>query len=139
MPNESRNPSTNAFTVHSDLLRAFHKLLYLQFFVLSDQWKNTVWQRFFRQFERHFYTRVTLIIIPIKIVKNSLLFSCFVHFKETKTRINFWASWSLGKEKLSFFWLQWFPLYWKDMPNSKEFHMGISLLVISVRIVDSCR
>ena len=33
---------TNAVTVGEDLLRAFCKLPNLQFFVSSDQWKNTV-------------------------------------------------------------------------------------------------
>ena len=97
MPNKSGNPerlktvessSTNMHIVGEDLLRAFYKLFCLQFCVSSDHWKNTVYQRSYKEFERHMKIIVT--IIPANLVANSLL-PLFRPFVETKNKNQIFA------------------------------------------------
>ena len=67
-----KSSSTNRHIVSDDLLRAFYKLLCLWFYVLRDQWKNTVSQRFYKKFERLFYMKIIVTILPANLVTNSL-------------------------------------------------------------------
>ena len=65
--------STNMHIVSGDLLSAFYKLFCLRFCVSSDQWKNTMKQRFYKEFMRHLYTKIIVTIIPTNLRTNSLL------------------------------------------------------------------
>ena len=67
------NSSTNAHIAGEDLLWAFYKLFCLRFCVSNDQWKNTVQQRFYKEFERDFYLKIILTLIATNLVKNSFL------------------------------------------------------------------
>ena len=77
--------STNVHLIGEDLLRALYKLFYLQFCVSSDQRKNALYQRFYKEFERHFYMKIIVTIIPTILVPN-LLLSLFYPFVEAKSK-----------------------------------------------------
>ena len=91
--------SANVPIVGKDYLRAFYRLLYLQFWDSSNQWKNTVQQRFYEQCERYFYIEIIVTITPTYLVTNSLS-SCFCPFLQTKKQgIRFSTSWWSGNQK----------------------------------------
>ena len=77
---------TNVPTVGEDLLRAFCKLFYLWFFVSSDQWKNTVQQRFYVLFERHFYMKINCNFNAYRFSCQLVAFSLLVFHMEQKWR-----------------------------------------------------
>ena len=51
---------------------AFFKLFYLRFCVSSDQLKNIVWQRFYKEFERDLYMKIIVTKIPANLITNLL-------------------------------------------------------------------
>ena len=106
--------STNVHIAGEDLLRVFYKLICLQFCVSSDQWKYTVSQilcsRLYVEFERDFYMKIIVCIIPTILFINSLL-SFFYPFIETKNNFTFC--------------LQRVALYFRGMPNSVDFYKRI--------------
>ena len=59
-----------------DLLKALYKFFYLPFCVSSDQWKNTVQQRFSKEFEKDSYMKIIVTIISTDSVTS--LFSSLV-------------------------------------------------------------
>ena len=70
-------------------------LLYLQFCHSIDQWKETMEQRFFQQFDRYLCIKLIVTIIPTYPVIN-LLSSSFFLSLQTKTKdqvINKWVVW----------------------------------------------
>ena len=75
--------STNVHMVGEDWLRTFYKLFYLRCCVSSDQWKNIVQQRFYKQFERYFCMKLIVSITFTQFVTN-LLSSLFCPLIETK-------------------------------------------------------
>ena len=75
--------ATNGQITGEDLLRALYKLFYSRFCVSSDPKKNALYQGFYKEFERHFYMKIVVTIIPTLLVTNSLLF-LFCSFVETK-------------------------------------------------------
>ena len=81
-----------------DLLRALYKLFYFRFCVSSDQWKNTVQQRFYKELEIHFCMKIIVTTFPTNLVTN-----CFYLFfalsKISKIRITFSAIWRSGNDK----------------------------------------
>ena len=83
--------------VGKDLLRAFWRLLfYLHFCKSSNQWKSTQYQKFYFKFERYFYIKIIVSVIPTDLVINSLLSSfCY----KPKTTIKFPKSWWSGNNK----------------------------------------
>ena len=83
--NSSRTLQPICPLVDKDLLKAFYRLFYLQFCEISDQWKNTVQERFHRQFKRYFYMKVIVTTIPTGLVTNSLL-SSFCPFLQIKNK-----------------------------------------------------
>ena len=56
------------YLVTQDLLREFCKLFCLRSCVSRDQWKNKVLKRFCKEFERHFCTKIIVVIIPTNLV-----------------------------------------------------------------------
>ena len=77
---------TNVPTVGEDLLRAFCKLFYLWFFISSDQWKNTVQQRFYVLFERHFYMKINCNFNAYRFSCQLVAFSLLFFHMEQKWR-----------------------------------------------------
>ena len=69
--------------VGEDLLRAFSKLFYLQIFVSSDRSKINLQQKFYSQFQRHFYITLVVTLIPENLVTN-MLSNLFLSFVEAK-------------------------------------------------------
>ena len=55
------------------------------------------------QFDRHFYMRVIVILIPTNLVTSSLLSLCFSFGRKQKLRIGFLVSWWSGNKKYYFF------------------------------------
>ena len=96
--------STNMHIVSGDLLSAFYKLFCLRFCVSSDQWKNTMKQRFYKEFMRHLYMKIIVTIIPTNLRTNSLL-SFFCPFVETKTKSQIFKSWRSCNEKYFLFFV----------------------------------
>ena len=60
-----------------NLLMTFCKLFYLRLCFSSDHLKSNEQQRFQRQYKKHFYMRVILILIPTNLVTNWFLSLCF--------------------------------------------------------------
>ena len=117
--------STNVHIVVEDLPRAFYRLFYLQFCDSSDQRKNTVQQRFYQQFERYFYMKIILTILPAYLVTN-LFLSFFLSFlTDQKHESGFQQVESLVTRNISVFCLQRVALYFKTMPNLINFYKGI--------------
>ena len=84
VPCENRsfwNPRKNSLPVRD--LAMSYKLFCLRFCVSSDQWKSTVKQRLYKEFERHFYMKIIVTIILTNLVTN-LLLSLFCPLVETK-------------------------------------------------------
>ena len=96
--------STNMHIVSGDLLSAFYKLFCFRFCVSSDQWKNTMKQRFYKEFMRHLYMKIIVTIIPTNLRTNSLL-SFFCPFVETKTKSQIFKSWRSRNEKYFLFFV----------------------------------
>ena len=96
--------STNMHIVSGDLLSAFYKLFCLRFCVSSDQWKNTMKQRFYKEFMRHLYMKIIVTIIPTNLRTNSPL-SFFCPFVETKTKSQIFKSWRSRNEKYFLFFV----------------------------------
>ena len=82
--NDCNSFSTNVSITGKNLLREFYSLFYLQFCDSSDQWKNPVWQKW-EIFERYFYMKIIVTIIPTDVVTN-LLLSSFCPFLPTKIK-----------------------------------------------------
>ena len=80
-----QSSSNNMHIVSEDLLRAFWKLVFLRFCISSDQWKSTMQQRFHKEFEGDFYTKIIVTIFPTNLVRNSLL-SLVCPFVEIKKK-----------------------------------------------------
>ena len=76
------------FTVNEELLMAFCKLLYLRFYVSSDQQKNIMQQRLYAPFERNFLIKIVVTLIPKDLV-TIWLYPFFVLSYEAKTKIIF--------------------------------------------------
>ena len=70
---ELESSSTNEHIVGEDLLRASYHLFSLQFCFSSQQWKNSLQQIFYMEYERPFYMNIIVSIILKNLVKNSLL------------------------------------------------------------------
>ena len=68
--------------------------------------------------------KIIVTVIPTDLVTNLL-----------KARIWFSPSWWSGNKNISVFCLQWVQLYFKVMPNSRDFYKGIFLHVVPVRII----
>ena len=62
-----------------------YRLFYIRFFVSTDQRKNTVQQRFYQKFERDFYMKIIVTVIPTNFVIR-LLPSIFSPFIENKNK-----------------------------------------------------
>ena len=61
------------YIVSEDLLRALYKLCCSRFFVSSDQRIKHCRKDFTRNYERDFYVKMIVTIIPTNLVTNSLL------------------------------------------------------------------
>ena len=60
---------------------ALFVLLYLRFCVSSNQWKNTAQQRFYLQFDRRFYMKTIITVIPTNLF-TTLFLPLFCFFVE---------------------------------------------------------
>ena len=78
--------------------------------------------------------RVTLVIIPTNLVRNSLFFPLFSLHKNQKQEIIFRKVWGLVTKNISILCLWQVVLYFKRMPNLIDFYKGILLHDIPVRI-----
>ena len=110
---------------------AFYKLLCLQFCISSDQWKNTMEQRFYKEFERHFCMKIIVTIIPANLATNYPLSI----YKNQKQEPKIQQVGGLVMRNISSFCLWWVVLYFKGMMISIEFYKRIFLNVIPARIV----
>ena len=114
-------------TVGENFLKAFFKLFELRFCVSNNHWKNTVKQRLYVLFERHYYIKIIVTLIPIDLLTNWLSF-LFCSFVWSKNENHFSGSWWLSNKKSFCLWRV--PLYFKSMLNSIDFYRGIFLQVI---------
>ena len=78
-----KSSSRNTYIVEDDLLIAFCKLFWSRLCVSSDQWKNTVQKRFYWHFEKYFYLKTIVIVMPTNLDANVFLFFVysFVEFQ----------------------------------------------------------
>ena len=132
--------STRVSIAGEDLLRAFYKLFYSRFCDSSDQWKKDL------QFNRHFYMKIILTIIPTDLVTNSLL-SFFCPFLKPKKEIKLSASWWSGNEKYFCYLLRaFYKLFYSQFCDSSDqwkkvlqfnrhFYMKIILTIILADLV----
>ena len=129
---------TNVHIVGEDLLKAFYKLFYLRFFILSDQWKKRFVAKILEgNYGTFFCTKIILTTIPTSLVTNLLLYF-FVLSKKPKIRINVQWVGGLVIRNISLFCLLQVALYFKVMTNSIDFYKTIFLHVIPVCIIVSC-
>ena len=78
---------------------------------------------------------IIVTIIPTDLVTNSHLSSFCLFFTNQKQESDFQQVGGLITRNISVFLFQQVALYFKVMPNLIDFYKGISLLVISVRII----
>ena len=64
-------------TFGKDLLLALFKLFYLRFCISSGQ-EKTVYQNLYQQFERFFYKKAMIAMVPTTVATNLLLFLFFL-------------------------------------------------------------
>ena len=112
------------------------KSCFLYSFVLQVTSEKTLCskQRFHNEFERDFYMKILVTIIPTNVVTNSLL-SHVCPFVEIKNKMQVG---DLVMRNISAFCLQRVALYFKGMPNSiglyKEFSHMLFLLVLQFHV-----
>ena len=120
--------------VAEDLPRAFYKLLFLRFYVSSDQWEHSVakmwqgiWERFLygnnSNYNSYKFNHEFAFIPSLSFRRNQ------------KQEAKFQQVGGLVTRNISVSCLQRVALYFKGMPNSIDFHKKIFLHVIPARII----
>ena len=119
---------TNAHKVGEDLVRAFYELFCLRFCVLSVNWKNTVQQRFYKEFRRQIYMKIIITIISKNLATN-LFYLLFSVRRNQEQELDFQRYAKINRLLWKDF-LTWYSFsYHSSMPLLWQFYPKNSLIV----------